>query len=333
MPCALITGITGQDGSYLAEFLLAKGYKVVGVVRRTSTENNGRIQHLQDDLVLEPGDLHDQYSLIEIMQRHRPDEVYNLAAQSFVPASWRQPVLTGEVTALGATRVLEAIRAVDPTIKFYQASSSEMFGQVQEWPQSESTPFYPRSPYGVAKLYAHWITINYRESYRMFACSGICFNHESPRRGLEFVTRKLSYSAARVHHEVVQSVPFGDLSTRRDWGYAPDFVRGMWMMLQQDEPRDYVLATGETHSGHEFAELAFSHLGLNAQDHITVSEDLLRPAEVHRLIGDPSAVRNDLGWEPSVTFEELVRIMVDADVELVADEIAHAEIAAGRSAG
>ena len=333
MPCALITGITGQDGSYLAEFLLEKGYTVVGVVRRTSTENNGRIQHLQDDLVLEPGDLHDQYSLIEIMQRHRPDEVYNLAAQSFVPASWKQPVLTGEVTALGATRVLEAIRAVDPTIKFYQASSSEMFGQVQEWPQSESTPFYPRSPYGVAKLYAHWITINYRESYRMFACSGICFNHESPRRGLEFVTRKLSYSAARVHHEVVQSVPFGDLSSRRDWGYAPDFVRGMWMMLQQDEPRDYVLATGETHSGHEFAELAFSHLGLNARDHITISEDLLRPAEVHRLFGDPSAIRKDLGWEPSVTFEELVRIMVDADVEMVADEIAHAEIAASRSAG
>ncbi len=333
MPCALITGITGQDGSYLAEFLLEKGYKVVGVVRRTSTENNGRIQHLQDDLALEPGDLHDQYSLIEIMQRHRPDEVYNLAAQSFVPASWRQPVLTGEVTALGATRVLEAIRAVDPSIKFYQASSSEMFGQVQEWPQRETTPFYPRSPYGVAKLYSHWITINYRESYRMFACSGICFNHESPRRGLEFVTRKLSYSAARVHHEVVQTVPFGDLSTRRDWGYAPDFVRGMWMMLQQDEPRDYVLATGETHSGHEFADLAFSHLGLRAQDHITVSEDLLRPAEVHRLIGDPSAIREDLGWEPSVTFEELVRIMVDADVEMVADEIAHAEIAASRSAG
>ncbi len=333
MPSALITGITGQDGSYLAEFLLEKGYKVVGVVRRTSTENNGRIQHLQDDLVLEPGDLHDQYSLIEIMQRHRPDEVYNLAAQSFVPASWKQPVLTGEVTALGATRVLEAIRAVDPTIKFYQASSSEMFGQVQEWPQRESTPFYPRSPYGVAKLYSHWITINYRESYRMFACSGICFNHESPRRGLEFVTRKLSYSAARVHHEVVQTVPFGDLSTRRDWGYAPDFVRGMWMMLQQDEPRDYVLATGETHSGNEFADLAFSHLGLRAQDHITVSEDLLRPAEVHRLIGDPSAIREDLGWEPSVTFEELVRIMVDADVEMVADEIAHAEIAASRSAG
>ena len=302
-------------------------------MRRTSTENNGRIQHLQDDLVLEPGDLHDQYSLIEIMQRHRPDEVYNLAAQSFVAASWRQPVLTGEVTALGATRVLEAIRAVDPTIKFYQASSSEMFGQVQEWPQSESTPFYPRSPYGVAKLYAHWITVNYRESYGLFACSGICFNHESPRRGMEFVTRKLSYSAARVHHEVVQSVPFGDLSTRRDWGYAPDFVRGMWLMLQQDEPRDYVLATGETNSVREFADLAFGHLGLDSQDHITVSEDLLRPAEVHRLIGDPSAIRNDLGWEPSVTFEELVRLMVDADVDVVADEVAHAEMAAGRSAG
>ncbi len=333
MPCALITGITGQDGSYLAEFLLEKGYTVVGVVRRTSTENNGRIQHLQDDLVLEAGDLHDQYSLIEIMQRHRPDEVYNLAAQSFVAASWRQPVLTGEVTALGATRVLEAIRAVDPTIKFYQASSSEMFGEVQEWPQRESTPFYPRSPYGVAKLYAHWITVNYRESYRIFACSGICFNHESPRRGMEFVTRKLSYSAARVHHEVVQSVPFGDLSTRRDWGYAPDFVRGMWLMLQEDEPRDYVLATGETHSGLEFADLAFGHLGLDAPDHITTSEDLLRPAEVHRLIGDPSAIRNDLGWAPSVTFEELVRLMVDADVDVVADEVAHAEMAASRSAG
>jgi GDPmannose 4,6-dehydratase len=330
MPSAVITGITGQDGSYLAEFLLQKGYTVIGIVRRTSTENNGRIAHLQDDLVLEAGDLHDQYSLIEILQRHRPDEVYNLAAQSFVPASWRQPVLTGEVTALGATRMLEAIRAVDPSIKFYQASSSEMFGQVQEWPQSETTPFYPRSPYGVAKLYAHWITINYRESYRMFACSGICFNHESPRRGMEFVTRKLTYSAARVQHGVVNSVPFGDLSTKRDWGYAPDFVRGMWMMLQQDEPRDYVLATGETHSGWEFAELAFDHIGKSARDHITTSEDLLRPAEVEHLFGDPGLVRKDLGWEPSVTFAELVRLMVDADIELVASEIAHAEVMAGR---
>ncbi len=330
MPSAVITGVTGQDGSYLAEFLLQKGYTVIGIVRRTSTENNGRIAHLQDDLVLEAGDLHDQYSLIEILQRHRPDEVYNLAAQSFVPASWRQPVLTGEVTALGATRMLEAIRAVDPSIKFYQASSSEMFGQVQEWPQSETTPFYPRSPYGVAKLYAHWITINYRESYRMFTCSGICFNHESPRRGMEFVTRKLTYSAARIHHGVVNSVPFGDLSTKRDWGYAPDFVRGMWMMLQQDEPRDYVLATGETHSGLEFAELAFDHVGRSAQNHITTSKDLLRPAEVEHLIGDPGLIRQDLGWEPSVTFAELVRIMVDADLELVASEIAHAEIMAGR---
>ena len=330
MPSAVITGITGQDGSYLAEFLLQKGYTVIGIVRRTSTENNGRIAHLQDDLVLEAGDLHDQYSLIEILQRHRPDEVYNLAAQSFVPASWRQPVLTGEVTALGATRMLEAIRAVDPSIKFYQASSSEMFGQVQEWPQSETTPFYPRSPYGVAKLYAHWITINYRESYRMFACSGICFNHESPRRGMEFVTRKLTYSAARVQHGVVNSVPFGDLSTKRDWGYAPDFVRGMWMMLQQDEPRDYVLATGETHSGWEFAELAFDHIGKSARDHITTSEDLLRPAEVEHLFGDPALIRKDLGWEPSVTFAELVRLMVDAVIELVASEIAHAEVMAGR---
>ena len=330
MPSAVITGITGQDGSYLAEFLLQKGYTVIGIVRRTSTENNGRIAHLQDDLVLEAGDLHDQYSLIEILQRHRPDEVYNLAAQSFVPASWRQPVLTGEVTALGATRMLEAIRAVDPSIKFYQASSSEMFGQVQEWPQSETTPFYPRSPYGVAKLYAHWITINYRESYRMFACSGICFNHESPRRGMQFVTRKLTYSAARVQHGVGNSVPFGDLSTKRDWGYAPDFVRGMWMMLQQDEPRDYVLATGETHSGWEFAELAFDHIGKSARDHITTSEDLLRTAEVEHLFGDPGLIRKDLGWEPSVTFAELVRLMVDADIELVASEIAHAEVMAGR---
>ncbi|MBH39950.1 MAG: GDP-mannose 4,6-dehydratase [Chloroflexi bacterium] len=330
MPSAVITGVTGQDGSYLAEFLLEKGYTVVGIVRRTSTENNGRIAHLQDDLVLEAGDLHDQYSIIEILQRHRPDEVYNLAAQSFVPASWRQPVLTGEVTALGATRMLEAIRAVDPAIKFYQASSSEMFGQVQEWPQKETTPFYPRSPYGVAKLYAHWITINYRESYDMFACSGICFNHESPRRGMEFVTRKLTYSAARVHHGVVTSVPFGDLSTKRDWGYAPDFVRGMWMMLQQEEPRDYVLATGETHSGLEFADLAFDHIGKSAKDHITTSEDLLRPAEVEHLFGDPGLIRKDLGWEPSVTFAELVRLMVDADIELVASEIAHAEVMAGR---
>ena len=330
MPTAVITGITGQDGSYLAEFLLEKGYRVVGIVRRTSTENNGRIAHLQDDMVLEPGDLHDQYSLIGILQKHRPDEVYNLAAQSFVQTSWSQPVLTGEVTALGATRMLEAIRAVDPGIKFYQASSSEMFGAVQEWPQHERTPFYPRSPYGVAKLYAHWITINYRESYGMYACSGICFNHESPRRGLEFVTRKITYNAARVKHRVLDKVPFGDLSTSRDWGYAPDYARGMWLMLQQDQPEDYVLATGETHSGRQFAELAFGRLGLRAEEHISVSQDLLRPAEVHHLIGDASKAREKLGWRPSVNFEELVRIMVKADMELVESELAHAELLASR---
>ncbi len=333
MPTAVVTGITGQDGSYMAEFLLEQGYTVVGVVRRTSTENNGRIAHLQDDIVLEPGDLHDQYSLIDIIQRHRPDEVYNLAAQSFVATSWNQPVLTGEVTALGATRMLEAIRAVDPTIKFYQASSSEMFGAVTDWPQNESTQFHPRSPYGVAKLYAHWITINYRESFGMYACSGICFNHESPRRGLEFVTRKLTYAAARVKHGVVDRVPFGDLSTRRDWGYAPDFVRGMWLMLQQDEPEDYVLATGETHSGSEFAELAFSYAGLDANDHIFTSEDLLRPAEVHHLIGDAAKARERLGWEPTVSFTDLVRLMVDADMELVESELAHAEVLAARRDG
>ncbi len=333
MPTAVVTGITGQDGSYMAEFLLEQGYTVVGVVRRTSTENNGRIAHLQDDIVLEPGDLHDQYSLIDIIQRHRPDEVYNLAAQSFVPTSWNQPVLTSEVTALGATRMLESIRAVDPTIKFYQASSSEMFGAVTEWPQNERTPFYPRSPYGVAKLYAHWITINYRESFNMYACSGICFNHESPRRGMEFVTRKISYNAARVKHGVIDRVPFGDLSTKRDWGYAPDFVRGMWLMLQQDEPEDFVLATGETHSGNEFADLAFSSLGLNAHDHIFTSEDLLRPAEVHHLIGDAAKARERLGWEPTVPFTDLVRLMVDADMEHVESELAHAEVLAARRGG
>ncbi|MBM4436153.1 MAG: GDP-mannose 4,6-dehydratase [Actinobacteria bacterium] len=330
VPTALITGITGQDGSYLAEFLLEKGYKVIGVVRRTSAENNGRIAHLQDEIVLEPGDLHDQYSLIDVLKKHRPDEVYNLAAQSFVKTSWNQPVLTGEVTALGTTRMLEAIRAVDPAIKFYQASSSEMFGNVQEVPQTERTPFYPRSPYGVAKLYAHWITINYRESFRLFACSGICFNHESPRRGLEFVTRKLTYTAARVRHGLVDRVAFGDLSTRRDWGYAPDYVRGMWLMLQQAEPDDYVLATGETHAGAEFAEMAFGYLGLHAKDHLYTSEDHLRPAEVHHLVGNPAKARERLHWHPSVTFEELVRLMVDADMLVVDGELAHAAHVAAR---
>ena len=330
MPRAVITGITGQDGSYLAEFLLEKGYDVIGVVRRTSTENNGRIAHLQDEITLEPGDLHDQYSLIDILRRHHPDEVYNLAAQSFVQTSWHQPVLTGEVTALGTTRMLEAVRAVDAGIKFYQASSSEMFGAVQAWPQNEQTPFYPRSPYGVAKLYAHWITINYRESFDLFACSGICFNHESPRRGLEFVTRKITYNAARVKLGVIEKVPFGDLSTKRDWGHAPDYVRAMWLMLQQDQPEDFVLATGETHSGLEFAELAFGHLGLNAADHIYVSEEHLRPAEVHHLIGDASKAQEKLGWKPEVSFPALVKLMVDADLELVESELEHAQIMAAR---
>ncbi len=314
----------------MAEFLLEKGYDVIGVVRRTSTENNGRIAHLQDEITLEPGDLHDQYSLIDILRRHHPDEVYNLAAQSFVQTSWRQPVLTGEVTALGTTRMLEAIRAVDSGIKFYQASSSEMFGDVQAWPQNEQTPFYPRSPYGVAKLYAHWITINYRESFDLFACSGICFNHESARRGLEFVTRKITYNAARVKLGVIEKVPFGDLSTKRDWGHAPDYVRAMWLMLQQDQSEDFVLATGETHSGLEFAELAFGHLGLNAADHIYVSEEHLRPAEVHHLIGDASKAHDKLGWKPDVSFPELVELMVDADMELVESELAHAQIMAAR---
>ena len=330
MPRAVITGITGQDGSYMAEFLLEQGYDVIGVVRRTSTENNGRIAHLQNEITLEPGDLHDQYSLIDILRRHHPDEVYNLAAQSFVQTSWHQPVLTGEVTALGTTRMLEAIRAVDSGIKFYQASSSEMFGAVQAWPQNEQTPFYPRSPYGVAKLYAHWITINYRESFDLFACSGICFNHESPRRGLEFVTLKITYNAARVKLGVVEKVPFGDLSTKRDWGHAPDYVRAMWLMLQQDQPEDFVLATGETHSGLEFAELAFGHLGLSAAEHIYVSEEHLRPAEVHHLIGDASKAQEKLGWKPEVSFPQLVKLMVDADLELVESELEHAQIMAAR---
>ena len=330
MPTAIVTGITGQDGSYMAEFLLEKGYHVVGILRRTSTDNNGRIAHLQDDVTLEPGDLHDQHSLIGILKKHRPDEVYNLAAQSFVPTSWHQPVLTGEVSALGATRMLEAVRAVDPCIRYYQASSSEMFGAVQEWPQNEATRFYPRSPYGVAKLYAHWLTINYRESFDMYACSGICFNHESPRRGMEFVTRKISYNAARVKHGIVDKVPFGNLKTKRDWGYAPDYVRGMWLMLQQPEPDDYVLATGTTFTGEQFAGVAFSHLGLEADDYIYISEDLLRPAEVEHLIGDPTKAREKVGWEPSVSFEQLVQIMVDADMELVEIELEHARIMAER---
>lgn len=317
---ALITGITGQDGSYLAEFLLEKGYEVIGMVRRTSTVNFERIRHIQDRVTLVQGDLLDQSSLIDILREYRPHEVYNLAAQSFVPTSFKQPVLTGEFTALGVTRLLEAIRLVDPTIRFYQASSSEMFGKVREVPQSENTPFHPRSPYGVAKVYAHWITVNYRESYGMFAVSGICFNHESPRRGLEFVTRKITYTAAKIKLGLAHELRLGNLEARRDWGYAPDYVRAMWLMLQQDEPEDYVIATGETHSVREFVELAFDYLGLDWKKYVVVDPALYRPADVDLLVGDATKARTKLGWAPSVTFEQLVKIMVDADLELVRQE-------------
>jgi len=314
---ALITGITGQDGSYLAEFLLEKGYEVIGMVRRSSTVNFDRIQHIQDDVELVQGDLLDQVSLIDILREHEPDEVYNLAAQSFVPTSWKQPVLTGEFTALGVTRLLDAIRVVygpGRTVRFYQASSSEMFGKVREVPQNENTPFYPRSPYGVAKVYGHWITVNYRESYDMFACSGILFNHESPRRGLEFVTRKVTHGAARIKLGMDEKLPLGNLESQRDWGYAGDYVRAMWLMLQQDQPGDYVVASGETHSVRELCELAFGYLGLDYRDHVVVDPRFLRPAEVDQLVGDAAKARRVLGWEPAVSFEELVRMMVEADV-------------------
>jgi GDPmannose 4,6-dehydratase len=319
---ALITGITGQDGSYLAEFLLEKGYDVVGMVRRSSTVNFDRIAHLQEMNALEivQGDLLDQMSLVDILRDYHPDEVYNLAAQSFVPTSWRQPVLTGEFTALGVTRMLDAIRIVDPKIRFYQASSSEMFGKVQDVPQTENTPFYPRSPYGVAKVYGHWITINYRESYNLFACSGILFNHESPRRGLEFVTHKVTYAAARIKMGLADELRLGNLEARRDWGYAGDYVQAMWLMLQQDEPDDYVISTGETHSVRELCEVAFSHLDLNYEDYVVIDEKFYRPAEVDLLIGDASKGKEKLGWEPTVTFEQLVQIMVDADMEALKAE-------------
>jgi len=317
---ALITGVTGQDGSYLAEFLLEKGYQVIGMVRRTSTLNFQRIQHIQDRLTLAQGDLLDQSSLVDIIREHRPQEVYNLAAQSFVPISWKQPVLTGEFTALGVTRVLEAIRMVDPTIRFYQASSSEIFGKVREVPQNEKTPFHPRSPYGVAKVYGHWITVNYRESYDMFACSGILFNHESPRRGLEFVTRKVSYGAARIKLGLAKELHLGNLDSQRDWGFAGDYVKAMWRMLQQDHPDDYVVATGKTHSVRDLCEEAFSHLGLNRQDHVVVDPAFIRPAEVDQLVGDASKARQMLGWQPSVSFQELMRMMVDADFALLRRE-------------
>lgn len=316
MPTALITGITGQDGSYLAELLLQQGYRVIGMVRRTSTINFDRIREIQEQVEIVQGDLLDQMSLISILQEHRPSEVYNLAAQSFVPTSFTQPVLTGEFTALGVTRILDAIRIVDPTIRFYQASSSEMFGKVQEVPQRESTPFYPRSPYGVAKLYGHWITINYRESYDIFACSGILFNHESPRRGLEFVTHKITNAVARIKLGLDSELRLGNLEARRDWGYAPDYVRAMWLMLQQDSPDDYVVATGETHSVQEFVEEAFSFVDLDWREFVVQDPKFYRPAEVDLLVGDPAKAGAKLGWEPSVSFRELVRLMVQADMEV-----------------
>jgi GDPmannose 4,6-dehydratase len=312
---ALITGITGQDGSYLAELLLEKGYRVFGLVRRSSTINFERINHLQDQVELVPGDLLDPSSLISALQQTAPDEVYNLAAQSFVPTSWSQPVLTGEFTALGVTRMLEAIRVVNPAMRFYQASSSEMFGKVEETPQNEKTRFYPRSPYGVAKLYGHWITVNARESYGLFACSGILFNHESPRRGVEFVTRKVSYNVARIKLGLQQKMKIGNLDAERDWGFAGDYVRAMWLMMQQDTPKDYVVATGKTHSVRQLLDLAFGHAGLDYRNHIEIDPELLRPAEVFHLRGDYEQARRELGWEPQVGFEQLIGMMVESDLK------------------
>jgi GDPmannose 4,6-dehydratase len=319
---ALITGITGQDGSYLAELLLQEGYEVIGMVRRSSTLNFERIAHIQDELTLVAGDLLDEVSLIGILREHRPVEVYNLAAQSFVQTSWSQPVLTGETTALGVTRLLDAVRIADPEIRFYQASTSEMFGKVHEVPQSETTPFYPRSPYGVAKVYGHWITINYRESYGLHASSGILFNHESPRRGFEFVTRKVTHGVARIANGLADKIYLGNLDAKRDWGYAEDYVRAMWLMLQQDQPDDYVIATGETHSVRELCELAFAHVGLDYKEHVAIDERFLRPAEVDLLVGDPSKAAEVLGWRRKVEFGELVAMMVDADMELVRSGLA-----------
>jgi len=312
---ALITGITGQDGSYLAELLLAKGYKVYGFVRRTSTINIVNIGHLMNDIELISGDLLDDGSIYRALKAAKPDEVYNLAAQSFVSASWDQPVLTGEITAMGVTRLLEAIRNYNPKIRYYQASSSEMFGKVQETPQTEKTPFYPRSPYGVAKLYGHWITVNYRESYNMFTCSGILFNHESPRRGLEFVTRKISDGAARIKLGLQKELRLGNLNAKRDWGYAGDFVQAMWLMLQQDEPDNYVVATGETHSVGEFAEAAFNCVGLNYRDYVTPDPKFMRPAEVDILLGNAAKAREKLAWRPAVSFRQLVEMMLDSDLK------------------
>jgi GDPmannose 4,6-dehydratase len=318
MPKALVTGVTGQDGSYLAELLLAKGYEVAGMVRRTSHHSYERIEHLLDRVQIVAADLLDQHSLTQVLQETRPDEVYNLAAQSYVPTSWTQPVLTGEFTALGVTRILEAVRLVHPSARFYQASSSEMFGRVVETPQNERTPFYPRSPYGVAKAYGHWITVNYRESYGIYAVSGILFNHESPRRGIEFVTRKVTDAVARIKLGLARELRLGNLDARRDWGFAGDYVDAMWRMLQQPEAQDYVIGTGATHSVRELVQAAFGHVGLDWEKHVVVDPRFIRPAEVDLLQADPSRARAELGWEPKVSFEELVAMMVDADLARLA---------------
>lgn len=320
-PRALITGITGQDGSYLAELLLERGYEVYGMVRRASTETFERIAHIKDRIHLVQSDLTDQVSCIEALAEFQPREVYNLAAQSFVPTSWRQPILTGDVTALGVTRLLEAIRVVDKSIRFYQASSSEMFGHVRETPQTENTPFYPRSPYGVAKVYGHWITVNYRESYNLFAVSGILFNHESPRRGLEFVTRKVTDGAARIKLGVQRDLHLGNLDAKRDWGFAGDYVRAMWLMLQQDTPDDYVISSEQSHSVRDMCRVAFQHVGLDYEQYVIVDPKFYRPAEVHTLLGDCSKAKAKLGWKPEINFEKLIQMMVDADVKRVEAEI------------
>jgi GDPmannose 4,6-dehydratase len=321
VPTAIITGITGQDGSYLAELLLSKGYRVVGMVRRSSVVTFERIHHIQDDIEIIQGDLHDQSSLMDLMEQYRPDEVYNLAAQSFVPTSWNQPVLTGEVTALGVTRMLEAIRLINPKTRFYQASSSEMFGKVREVPQKETTPFYPRSPYGVAKVYGHWITVNYRESYNLFAVSGMLFNHESPRRGTEFVTRKITHAAARIKLGLANQLLLGNLESRRDWGFAGDYVYAMWLMLHNDHAEDFVVGTGETHSVQEFCEKAFSYLDLDYRQYVIQDQRYYRPAEVDLLVADSTRARSQLGWVPEVDFDGLVRMMVDADLMRLGKEI------------
>jgi GDPmannose 4,6-dehydratase len=317
---ALISGVTGQDGSYLADFLLEKGYEVYGMVRRSSMEKFDRIEHIKDQIKIGQADLLDQYSIIKLIEAVQPDEVYNLAAMSFVPTSWTQPVLTAEFTAIGVTRMLEAIRAVNPRIRFYQASSSEMFGLVKEIPQTERTPFHPRSPYGVAKVYGHWITVNYRESYDIFAVSGILFNHESPRRGIEFVTRKVTYNVAKIKLGLSKELRLGNLEAKRDWGYALDYVKAMWLMLQQEKPDDFVIASGETHSVKELVEIAFSHVGLDYRDFVVLDKHFIRPAEVDLLSGDYSKAKKILGWQPQVHFAELIKMMVDADLAVVKKE-------------